>query len=104
MFYLKKVKSTGRYELNILGLKMKFRLGKKKNNLYKERLDNLIYELADPRTLENIKLPKVLSLNDTLYTVIASNKSLARYGDGEFKIIMGESISFQNMIKTYLTD
>ena len=99
MFYLKKVKSTGRYELNILGLKMKFRLGKKKNNLYKERLDNLIYELADPRTLENIKLPTVLSLNDTLYTVIASNKSLARYGDGEFKIIMGESISFQKYDK-----
>ena len=41
MFYLKKTKSTGRYELNILGLKFKFRLGQKNDTLYKEKLENL---------------------------------------------------------------
>lgn len=95
MFYLKKTKSTGRYELNIFGLKMKFRLGKKNDTLYKEKLENLLYELADPRTLANVKLPKVLNAWDALYALTSSDKSMARCGDGEFKLIMGENISFQ---------
>ena len=66
MFYLKKTKSTGRYELNILGLKFKFRLGQKNDTLYKEKLENLLYELADARTLANVKLPKVMNAWDAL--------------------------------------
>lgn len=94
MFYLKRTKSTGRYELNIFGLKMKFRI-QDKNEIYKEKLDNLLYELADPRTLKAVKLPKVLNAHDALYTLISCEKSMARCGDGEFKLIMGENISFQ---------
>ena len=94
MFYLKRTKSTGRYELNIFGLKMKFRIPDR-NEIYKEKLDNLLYELADPRTLKSVKLPKVLNAHDALYTLISGEKSMARCGDGEFKLIMGENISFQ---------
>lgn len=56
---------------------------------------NLLYELADPRTLERIKLPKILDVDASLNELVSSNKSVARYGDGEFKLILGESISFQ---------
>ena len=56
---------------------------------------NLLYELADPRTLQSVKLPKVLNLYDSLYALVDSDKSLARFGDGEFKIMLGESINFQ---------
>lgn len=94
MFYLRKTKSTGRYELNLFGLKIKFRLNDK-NDSYKEKLENLLYELADPRTLKSVKLPKVLNAQDALYALTSGEKSMARCGDGEFKLIMGENISFQ---------
>ena len=93
MFYIKRTKSTGRYEINLFGLKMKFRLGNRHIDAYK--FDNLLYELADPRTLASVKLPKVLNAYDALYALTSSGKSMARCGDGEFKLIMGENISFQ---------
>ena len=95
MFYLKRTASTGRYELNIFGLKMKFRINEGKNESYREKIENLLYELADPRTLQNVKLPKVLNAWKSRYLVASSDKSMARLGDGEFKLIMGENISFQ---------
>ena len=89
MFYIKKNSSTKRLELKIFGIKIK--LLKKCPSPEK----NLLYELADPRTLENIKLPKILDLDKSLDELIASGKSIARYGDGEFKLLMGENIGFQ---------
>lgn len=91
MFYFKKTASTGRYEINLFGIKMKFNAGRGQT----DRINNLLYELADPRTLQNIKLPKILSIENSLDEIIASGKSVARYGDGEFKLIMGENIGFQ---------
>lgn len=91
MFYIKKTSSTGRLEINLFGIRMKFNLAP-----YNDRLNNLLYELADPRTLQKVKLPKILGINDSIDEVIASGKSVARYGDGEFKLLMGESIGFQN--------
>ena len=90
MFYIKKIGT--RYEVCLFGFKAKFRLG---NSKLQERMDNLLYELADPRTLQNVKLPKILTQDDTLYTLLGSDKSMARYGDGEFKLMVGENISFQ---------
>lgn len=94
MFYIKKTPSTGRYEINLFGLKMKFRIHDKDEKL-KNKIANMYYELADPRTLASIKLPRVLNAHDALYTLTSCEKSMARCGDGEFKLIMGENISFQ---------
>lgn len=91
MFYIKKTASTGRYEICLFGLKLKINRGIKEG----DQIKNLLYELADPRTLENVKLPKIFNLEDSLNELISSNKSVARYGDGEFKLIMGENIGFQ---------
>lgn len=96
--FIKKNKMTGRLIVNLFGLRLKFRLPVK-NKHADERLANLLYELADPRTVAKVKLPKVLNLYDTLYALVDSNKSLARFGDGEFKIMMGESINFQKYDK-----
>ena len=87
-------KLTKKITFNLFGIKIKFQLPfkPKKQN---ERFENLLYELADPRTLANIKLPKVLDIEKSLSALINSNKSLARFGDGEFKIMFGESINFQ---------
>ena len=89
MFSIRQNPSTGRTELNLFGIKIK--LLKKCPPPEK----NLLYELADPRTLQNIKLPKILNLDKSLDELIESGKSIARYGDGEFKLIMGENIGFQ---------
>lgn len=89
---------TGRLIVNLFGLRLKFRLPVK-NKKADERFANLLYELADPRTLARVKLPKVMDLYESLYALIDSEKSLARFGDGEFKLMMGESINFQKYDK-----
>ena len=94
MFYIKKTASTGRYEINLFGLKMKFRINGSKDEIYKEKIDNLLYELSDPRTLQSVKLPKILNAWDSLYTIASTNKSVARLGDGEFKLIMGDQVAY----------
>ena len=55
--FIKKNKLTGRLIVNLLGLRLKFRLPVNKNKM-DEKFANLLYELADPRTLQNVKLPK----------------------------------------------
>lgn len=84
-------KNKTRLVINLFGFKMKFRKRISQEDLIK----NLLYELSDPRTLEKIKRPKVLGLNESLRKLLEGKHSLARYGDGEFKLMMGESISFQ---------
>lgn len=68
--------------------KIKITKNKKSDDFYKNA--NLIYET------ENSEKPKVLSCSETLEELINSNKSICRYGDGEFNIIFGESIPFQS--------
>ncbi|MDD4748160.1 MAG: GT-D fold domain-containing glycosyltransferase [Salinivirgaceae bacterium] len=41
------------------------------------------------------KYPVVLSVEDTLQQLINSNKSIARFGDGEFTLCLGRDIEFQ---------
>lgn len=96
--FIQKNKATGRIIINLFGLRLKFHLPIK-DKFANEKFANLLYELADSRTLANVKLPKILNLYDSLYSLINSNKSVARFGDGEFKIIMGEGINFQKYDK-----
>ena len=42
---------------------------------------------------------KVFSEEETLNEIIINNKSIARYGDGEFCLIFGSSIRFQKYNK-----
>lgn len=92
-------KLTKKVRFNIFGIDIKFQLPKKIKDK-NERFENLIYELADPRTLKHIKLPKVLNLNESLDLLMSAKNSFARFGDGEFKIMMGESINFQKYDKS----
>lgn len=56
-------------------------------------LDNLKYEIADE--VKTIKLPKVLGPLDSIKEIIRTKKSVARFGDGEFNLILGNGIGFQ---------
>ena len=41
------------------------------------------------------KFPKVATIDETLDEIINNNKSIARFGDGEIRLINNENISFQ---------
>ncbi len=56
-------------------------------------MDNLKYEIADE--IRDMKLPKVLSQMDSVKEIIKTKKSVARFGDGEFNLILGNAIGFQ---------
>ena len=56
-------------------------------------LDNLKYEIADE--IKSIKLPKILNQFESVEAILNSNKSVARFGDGEFNLILGNDIGFQ---------
>lgn len=48
---------------------------------------------------ENVQIPIVKSYVETIDTLLNTNKSLSRYGDGEFNLIFGEDIPFQRFSK-----
>ncbi len=60
---------------------------------FPKMIDNLKYELADE--LKGIRLPKVLNQFESVEAILNSDKSVARFGDGEFNLILGNAIGFQ---------
>ena len=89
-FLKRQNKNKDRVFYNILGIKLAIR----KNKLSKKELIELNknYEKED----NSLVYPKVLNKYETLKELLNSNKSIARYGDGEFNLIWGESLPFQN--------
>lgn len=67
------------------------------NNLYDKKLD---FELflrwqKDLKVQKKYGLPEVMSVDDTLDIILQKNVSICRYGDGEFKLMDGDRILFQ---------
>jgi glycosyltransferase family protein len=56
-------------------------------------LDNLKYELEED--LKNLQRPKIENPFFTIEKLITENKSVCRFGDGEFELLEGRSIGFQ---------
>lgn len=72
---------------HILGLKITTRKKKLSDNEYLTL--NMEYEKGNSNTL------KVKSKCESLDELLSTDKSIVRYGDGEFNLIFGEDISFQ---------
>ncbi|HPS55496.1 MAG TPA: SP_1767 family glycosyltransferase [Sedimentisphaerales bacterium] len=89
---LKKIKK----ELNRITKKL-FRSGKKYEQL--ERLqherENLPYETFDNSDC-SIRIPHIKTIDETLEKILLENCSIARFGDGEFGVMTGSRIHFQN--------
>lgn len=79
----------GRIIITFCGIRITLRKNKISEQKIKEI--NKSYEENCP---ENI-YPKVKNSNATLQKLIETNCSIARYGDGEFNLILNESIVFQ---------
>lgn len=74
---------------------LNFRMKIRKNRLSNRRIIELnsSYEKADNSCL--VKLPKIKNTKETLQTLLDTNMSICRYGDGEFNLIFGNDLSFQ---------
>lgn len=80
--------------IRLFGLKIKIRTNKKKIQEIK-RL-NKIYEEKESINNPDLRFPKVKNRHETLAILLNSNKSMSRYGDGEFNLIFGNDLAFQN--------
>ncbi len=58
-------------------------------------IGNLEYELAARMRDGKIKYPKILSWEDAVYEIVVHGKSMSRYGDGEFDLMLDRQNSFQ---------
>ena len=84
---LKRKVSILRYTYNIFGIK----ITKRKNKLSQIELANAnsVYEN------NSAAIPRVNDCLMTLKALLFSEKSIARYGDGEFNLMFGEDLPFQ---------
>jgi glycosyltransferase family protein len=53
------------------------------------RLRNLPYEIFDYRQKDKYKIPQIMTIEETIDEIVRNNKSIARFGDGEFGIMFG---------------
>jgi glycosyltransferase family protein len=62
------------------------------------RVRNLPYEVLDYRFEGKYDIPKLMTIEQTIDEIVLNNKSIARFGDGEFGIMFG--ISYWRFQKT----
>lgn len=67
------------------------RINSQNINVLKNRLENLPYEINDPTCGEKYALPQILSLEEAIRIIVHERKSIARFGDGEFGLMFGDS-------------
>lgn len=61
---------------------------------------NLVYELSDKRNMAEVSYPKILPAEKAVELIYKENKSLVRFGDGEFEAIrMKKRAKFQSVNK-----
>ena len=77
-----------------------FYSGKKHKQLeeIQYKLENMPYEICDKMINDglSVQMPKIKSAGETLDKILQDKCSLSRFGDGEFGIMNGSRIHFQN--------
>ncbi|MCM1338117.1 MAG: SP_1767 family glycosyltransferase [Muribaculaceae bacterium] len=76
--------------IKFLGIKIKIRTNRKSKKEVK--LLNTLFE----NNSNSVLLPKIKNRKETLEILLNSNKSMSRYGDGEFNLIFGHDLAFQD--------
>ena len=71
-------------------------MNQKLEKLY-AHIENLEYELAAKIKKDSIRFPKVLSWEMAIKEIVQNKKSMSRYGDGEFDLMLGVNNSFQHV-------
>lgn len=55
------------------------------------RINNLPYEIFDPRCRHKYDMPKLMTEEETIDEIVLNRKSISRFGDGEFSVMFGKS-------------
>lgn len=64
------------------------------------RVNNVGYEVCDKRFQDKLFYPTIMTVDQTINEIVSNNRSIARFGDGEFAIISGYTRwRFQRMDK-----
>ncbi len=71
-------------------------MNQKIENLY-AHIENLEYEIVAKIRKDSIRYPKILSWEQAVNEIIQNKKSMSRYGDGEFDLMLGIQNSFQSV-------
>lgn len=61
----------------------------RRSEIMRRLIDNLPYEVMDPRSKQSYQYPKFEKMEDTIRRIRDDGMSLARLGDGEFAIMRG---------------
>ncbi len=88
IWYINNTKDSKRIQAKIFGIKLT--LPKKLTSKQFIAEQNYPYE-----TGTNTNIPKVMERNKALEILLTSEKSLARFGDGEFDLMFGNNLPFQ---------
>lgn len=95
--YKKSVNTKNRITYNVFGIR--FLIRKQKFSQKQLVKLNSKYENLEP----DVIYPKIKTAEETLNEIINTNKSIARFGDGEFNLIWGEDLPFQSFSKELQT-
>ncbi|MDE7224115.1 MAG: GT-D fold domain-containing protein [Acetatifactor sp.] len=57
--------------------------------IFAHTLDNIGWEINDPKFRDKLWYPQIISVEDTISEIVEHRKSIARFGDGEFGIMCG---------------
>ncbi len=57
--------------------------------IFSHTLDNIGWEINDPKFRKKLWYPQIMSLEETFAEIVEHGKSIARFGDGEMGIICG---------------
>ena len=60
-----------------------------------EYIDNMEYELASKIINKRLRFPKILSWEKAIEEIVKNGKSISRFGDGEFDLMLGKKHTFQ---------
>jgi len=55
------------------------------------RINNLPYEIFDPRCRHKYDMPKLMTEEETIDEIVLNRKSISRFGDGEFSVMFCKS-------------
>lgn len=84
-------KENEHIQINLFNIKIKIR----KKRLSNKKIVEINKKYETHYNDNTIKLPKIKNIEDTLTTLLSTNSSICRYGDGEFNLIFGNDLSFQ---------
>lgn len=67
------------------------RINSQNINVLKTRIENLPYEMNDPACSDIYVIPQIMTLEETIHTIVHDHKSISRFGDGEFGLMFGDA-------------